>query len=206
MCSSFCRLLPWVGAHDSSRLCLLSSWKRNCWWSCRNKGAGTPVSALAGWDGAQDLLDQTKQPKWHLPGELLVWIFWSRGSGINWFLKAASFAVVVPSPRTAPLLQQWFPQGQKMERGNQTGWMEPFDSVTPWFVQLGWWGGRNTPQVLDPCVWAQGWQGELCATTGSWSCHQRCEPKGRLGFSAAPSALQGSPGGNLLSLCFSTAK
>lgn len=29
----------------------------------RKKGAETLVSVLAGWDGAQDMLDQTKQPK-----------------------------------------------------------------------------------------------------------------------------------------------
>lgn len=177
---------------------------------CRKKGAGTLVSVLAGWDGAQDMLDQTNSQSDISPGKLLVWIFWHRGSnsGINCFFKVASFAVVVSSSRTAPLLQQWFPRGQMMESVNKLGWMESFDSLSSWFVQLGWWWQKQSPGYL---ILVSEVRGGMTAATitppqGAPAATRDVKPKGRLGFSAAPSALQVSPGGNLLPLCFSTAK
>lgn len=37
--------------------------------ACGNEDDGTHVLDLAGWDGAWDTLDQTGQPKGHLPKE-----------------------------------------------------------------------------------------------------------------------------------------
>lgn len=56
--------LPWAGAHDSSKAVLAFKLEKKLLMTiCRNKGGGTLVSVLAGWDGAQDVLAQTKQPQ-----------------------------------------------------------------------------------------------------------------------------------------------
>lgn len=53
-----------MGAHDSSKAVLAFKLEKKLLMTmCRNKGGGTLVSALAGWDGAQEMLAQTKQPK-----------------------------------------------------------------------------------------------------------------------------------------------
>lgn len=158
---------------------------------CRNKGAG-PL--YLSWQDGMELGTRWTKPNSQSdisPGRLLVWISWPRGSNsrINWFLKAAPFSVVVPSSRTAPLLQQWFPRGQMMERVNKMGWMEPFDSITPWFVQLGWRWQKHSPGTWSSCLRSGRDDG---AAMGSSSCSSRdVKPKGRLGLSAALSALQG---------------
>lgn len=126
------------------------------------------------------------------PRRLLVWASWPHGSNrrINWFLKATSPTLAVlrwlslqplhpwntsAVPRPQP--RRWFPQGQMAAGVTNVGRMEPFDSSSPWFVQLDWQWQKRSPGTWCSRLrlrkrWQRGWpchHGKLTLPPETWS-------------------------------------